>query len=163
MRKGEKGILVGLVAFAIVAMGVKFFTKPDGTREGDFDLPFYSTAEKDIEKHAGLVLRQYKCRECHTLWGTRDAMQAVPSPPLDGIGSLKTEAWLYEYLSARDPQSMIPSRLKARFRMPSYADMPEDDRRALARYLASLKVKDWYLETAKKTEYEKLTGEDYRP
>jgi hypothetical protein len=44
--------------------------------------------------------------------------------------------------------------------MPSYANMPEADRRLLANYLASLKVKDWYLEQTKNEEHDKLTGED---
>lgn len=45
--------------------------------------------------------------------------------------------------------------------MPSYAHLPEQDRKVLAAYMASLKVKDWYLEETKKAEYEKLTGKDY--
>jgi hypothetical protein len=47
--------------------------------------------------------------------------------------------------------------------MPSYAHLHENERRLLAQYLASLKVKDWYLEDTKKAEYEKLTGKDYKP
>jgi sulfur-oxidizing protein SoxX len=39
--------------------------------------------------------------------------------------------------------------------------MPEGDRHILAQYLASLKVKNWYLEQTKKSEYEKLTGKVY--
>ena len=46
--------------------------------------------------------------------------------------------------------------------MPSYASLPEQDRRVLAQYLASLKVKDWYLEQTRKAEYEKLTGLEYK-
>ena len=42
--------------------------------------------------------------------------------------------------------------------MPSYAHLPEQERRLLAQYMASLKVEDWYLEATKKAEYEKLTG-----
>jgi len=38
--------------------------------------------------------------------------------------------------------------LKPEYRMPSFKDMPETDRRVLARYLASLKVEDWYLDEA---------------
>ena len=90
-------------------------------------------------------------------------MQAVPAPSLDGMGSIRDEAWLYAYFSAEDPQSIVPSRLKPRFRMPSFATMPEEDRRILAKYIASLKVKDWYLQETKKSAYEKLTGKEYKP
>lgn len=45
--------------------------------------------------------------------------------------------------------------------MPSYAHLPEQERRQLASYMASLKVKDWYLHETKKAEYEKLTGQPY--
>ena len=84
-------------------------------------------------------------------------------PPLDGIGSLRDEAWFYDYFSAENPQSILPSRLKKEFQMPSYANLKEVERRLLASYLASLKVKDWYLEETKKMEYEKLTGKSYTP
>jgi hypothetical protein len=40
--------------------------------------------------------------------------------------------------------------------------MPEADRKLMANYLASLKVKDWYLEQTKKDEQEKLTGVETR-
>ena len=79
---------------------------------------------------------------------------------MDGIGSLHTEKWLYDYLSATNPQSIIPSRLKKKYQMPSFAGMPDEDRKILASYLASLKVKDWYLDQTKKEEHDKLTGED---
>lgn len=88
-------------------------------------------------------------------------MQAVPAPALDGMGSWRDEGWIYNYLSAVNPQSIVPSRLKEQYRMPSFADIPEDDRRTLAQYVASLKVEDWYLEEAKKAAYEKLTGKEY--
>jgi len=82
----------------------------------------------------------------------------VPSPMLDGMGSLRDEAWLYAYLSAPDPQSILPSRLKKEYRMPSYAGLPEAERRTLAAYLASLRVRDWYLAETRRMEQEKLTG-----
>ena len=90
-------------------------------------------------------------------------MQAVPAPSLDGMGSLRDEEWLFKYFSAEDPQSILPSRLKERFRMPSFAAIPEADRRMLAKYVSSLKVEDWYLEEVRKAEFEKLTGKEYQP
>jgi hypothetical protein len=47
--------------------------------------------------------------------------------------------------------------------MPSYAQLSDNERHLLASYMASLKVKDWYLEETRKAEYEKLTGKEYRP
>jgi len=44
--------------------------------------------------------------------------------------------------------------------MPSYAELPEQERRMLAQYMASLQVKDWYLPRLKKAEHHALTGED---
>jgi len=55
----------------------------------------------------------------------------------------------------------LPSRLKPEYRMPSFADLPDGERRVLAKYMASLKVKDWYLDSARAAEYEKLTGKEY--
>ena len=79
---------------------------------------------------------------------------------LDGIGTLHDEEWFYRYFSAENPQAIIPSRLKPQYSMPSYAQLPEQDRRMLAKYMASLKVKDWYLDRLKKAEHHALTGED---
>jgi flagellar motor switch protein FliG len=92
----------------------------------------------------------------------KDMLQSVPAPMIDGIGSLRSEAWLYDYLSSTNPQAIIPSRLKPEYRMPSYASLSDRDRRTLASYIASLKVQDWYLEQTKKAEYEKLTGMEYK-
>jgi len=160
MKKGEKGILlvtiVVVVAFALINNYRK--SQEEGEDKG---IPFYTTASKEVQEKSSILYRALGCRDCHSLWGIRNAMQSVPSPSLDGIGSLKDEAWFYAYLSADDPQSILPSRLKAEYQMPSFAHLPEEERRLLAKYLSSLKVEDWYLEEVKKSEYEKLTGEDY--
>lgn len=90
-------------------------------------------------------------------------MQSVPAPALDGLGSLKSEEWFFNYFSAENPQAIVPTRLKAEFKMPSFAYAPEEDRKILSEYMASLKVEDWYLEETKKREYEKLTGKEPNP
>jgi len=161
MKKGEKGILVGIVVFVVVVTAVRSWTISQET-EKDPGIPFYTTSSPEFAQKASVLYRKYDCRDCHALWGLRNIMQAVPAPSLDGMGSLRDEDWLFNYFSAEDPQSIIPSRLKKRFRMPSFADIPEVDRRMLARYVASLKVEDWYLEETKKTAYEKLTGKEYQ-
>lgn len=161
MRKGEKMILLIIAATAILMGGIKLYTseKDKGTDKG---IPFYSTASATLSHEATLLYEQYDCKDCHTLWATRDMMQNVPSPMLDGIGSLRSEEWFYKYFSAKNPQAILPSRLKKKYRMPSYAHMPEHQRRVLAQYMASLKVKNWYLEQTRKSEYEKLTGKPYK-
>jgi len=160
MRKGEKGILVTMLVFVVAFTLINAYRKGQETSP-DRGIPFYSSAPEAMQEKAGDLMRVLKCRDCHTLWGVRNAMQSVPSPALDGIGSLRDEAWLFNYLSAEDPKQILPSRLKAEYQMPSFAYLPVEERELLASYLASLKVKDWYLDEVKKVEYEKLTGKDY--
>jgi len=157
VKRGERTLLV--VLGVLVAGGVvRALLHPATPRDGE--IPYYSTAPGALAETAGDLLRRYNCRECHSLWSTRDLTQAVPAPMLDGIGALRTEDWLYRYLSAPDPQAILPTRLKRQYRMPSYAGMPDAERRDLARYLASLQVKDWYLEQTRRLEQDKLTGSD---
>jgi sulfur-oxidizing protein SoxX len=155
MKRGEKVVLalIGLVLFASVVRSQLHVEE-----KHDRDIPFYSTATPDVARKAMDIYRSNGCKSCHTLWTLQDMLQSVPAPMLDGIGSLRTETWLYEYLSSPNPQVVLPSRLKKEYQMPSYATLPEGERHLLAQYLASLKVKDWYFDQTKKAEYEKLTG-----
>jgi hypothetical protein len=157
MKSGEKFVYV-LIAGLLIFGVIRSLTHVKEPHEED--IPYYSTASNDVASKAMVLYRDNNCRSCHSLWTLKDVMQSVPAPILDGIGSIRSEAWLYEYLSASNPQSVLPSRLKKKYQMPSYANLPESDRRLMASYLASLKVKDWYLEETKKNEYEKLTGKD---
>ncbi len=159
MRRGEKAVLALIGAVLVVGV-VRSQLRVEGKH--DRDIPFYSTATPGLARKAMDIYHSNGCKSCHTLWTLRDMLQAVPAPMLDGIGSLRTETWLYAYLSSPDPQAIIPSRLKKEYQMPSYASLPDDDRHLLAQYLASLKVKDWYLEQTKQAEYEKLTGMEYK-
>ena len=162
MNKGEKKIfiIIGVVIALVVILKAMLghYSNMD-----DPGIPYYSTASKDVSNAALAIYKKNECKGCHSLWTQRDIMKTVPSPPLDGIGSIRTEKFFYDYLSSKDPQSILPTRLKPEFRMPSYAHLPEQDRKVLAAYLSSLKVKDWYLEETKKREYEKLTGKTYEP
>lgn len=160
MRKGEIGIFVLIVVISAIVMLVKGWNVAQ-EKEKDPGIPFYSTSTADLASRASVLYRKYDCRDCHSLWGVRSAMQAVPAPSLDGIGSIRDEKWLFDYFSAADPQAILPSRLKQQYRMPSLAEIPEEDRRIMAQYFATLKVEDWYLEETRKSEYEKLTGKDY--
>jgi hypothetical protein len=161
MKKGEKAVFAIIGLLAVVAVGRQMLWDRAG-QPRDRGIPFYTAAPPDVVQAASELYRKYGCKSCHSLWTVRDKMQSVPAPMLDGIGSLRSEAWFYEYLSAPSPQAILPSRLKREYKMPSFAQLPEGERRLLANYLASLKVKDWYLEETKKSEYEKLTGKEYR-
>jgi sulfur-oxidizing protein SoxX len=166
MRKGEKGILLVMAVAIIGAMAYKFGAGPK-TTEPDKGIPFYSDASHELEKQAGTLMRELNCRDCHkysgAFGGITSLVQNVPAPPLDGIGSIRSEQWFFDYFSAENPQTILPSRLKQEFQMPSYAGLTEQERRLLASYMASLKVEDWYLQETKKTEFEKLTGKTYKP
>lgn len=160
MRKGERWLAVAIGVIVIIALARGFWPK-DPDEKPDPGIPFYSTASKELAREASDMYRGLGCRDCHSLWGVRNILQFVPAPMLDGMGSLRDEAWLYQYLSTKNPQDILPSRMKKKYRMPSYAYLPEARRRMLAKYLFSLKVKDWYLEETRKAEYEKLTGESW--
>lgn len=155
MKRGEKVILalIGLVVLAGTLSSLFHVEE-----QHDRDIPFYSTATPEVARKAMDIYRNNGCKNCHTLWTLQNMLQSVPAPMLDGIGALRTEAWLYEYLSSANPQLVLPSRLKKEYRMPSYANLSDDERHLLANYLASLKVKDWYLDQTRKSELEKLTG-----
>jgi hypothetical protein len=163
MRRGEKAVLAIIAVVVLTLMGRNIWLLDTENEVKNREIPFYSTASAALAREAMDVYRQNNCKDCHSLWTVRDMMQNVPAPILDGIGSLHDEAWFYKYFSAPDPQAILPSRLKREYRMPSLAQLPEHDRRLLAGYMASLKVKDWYLEETRKAEYEKLTGKDYQP
>ncbi|MGD8567669.1 MAG: c-type cytochrome [Gammaproteobacteria bacterium] len=162
MKKGEKGIL-WVIGLAVLAAALYQGYGVVGRVESDKGIPYYTTASKELSEKARVLFSKYQCYDCHSLWTKRNIMQHVPAPALDGIGSLKSEDWFYNYFSAENPQGIVPTRLKKEFQMPSFAHIPEKDRHTLAKYLASLKVKDWYLKETKKREYEKLTGDEYKP
>lgn len=178
MRRPEKVIMGIIVCVIVLVAGVKAWqgqiksdvAKSNLAQEAQgvskeqnctTDVPFYTTASNDLNRHANAIYKQQNCKQCHLLWATRDMTLAVPAPMLDGIGSLRDEEWFFMYFSAENPQTIIPSRLKKKYRMPSFAQLPEADRRALAQYMASLKVKDECLHEVRKAEYEKLTGNTY--
>ena len=161
MRAGEKGILIFIAVLVIGMMGYKVLRNV--VDEKDPGIPFYTSASPELKRQAEALYKKLECSQCHSLWMVRNMMETVPAPPLDGIGSLRDEKWFFEYFSAENPQAILPSRLKVEFRMPSYAHLSDNERRILAAYMSSLKVQPWYLEETKKREFEKLTGEKYRP
>lgn len=160
MRTGERNIYI---AIAVLVIGLATYKGIKDSGEPDPGIPFYTTMSRQLQVEAEAIVKRNDCTGCHSLWLVRNWMQSVPAPALDGIGALRSEEWFYEYISSSDPQAILPSRLKAEYRMPSYAHLPEQERRLLAAYLASLQVEDWYLEEVKRAEYEVLTGLTYQP
>ena len=160
MRRGEALILatMGVVVAGLMARNL---ISLHSDKQADRGIPFFTTADAELARRAGDLYHDHGCRECHSLWTLKSAFETVPAPALDGIGSLRSEDWFYDYFSSPDPQSILPSRLKPEYRMPSLAALPQEERRILAKYMASLKVKDWYLDSTRAAEYEKLTGKEY--
>jgi len=147
-------LLVGMFLFAVV----QSLLHPSGVDTSERGLPYYTDADAALARSGGQLYKRLNCRSCHKIWAVKNLYETVPAPSLDGIGSLRTEEWLYQYFSTDNPQSMLPTRLKEKFKMPSYAKLPEQDRRLLAAYFASLKVRGWYLDETRKAEQKKLTG-----
>lgn len=160
MKRGEAVILatIGVVVAGLMVRNI-ITLRTEG--QHDPGIPFYSSAGPGLRREAGDLYRSNNCRQCHSLWTVKSPLESVPAPALDGIGSLRSEEWFYRYFSSPDPQSILSSRLKLEYRMPSLAGLPDAERRTLAQYMASLKVKDWYLDSTRAAEYEKLTGKAY--
>jgi len=147
-------LLAGVFILAVV-QSIFYPSQPDISERG---LPYYSTANAALARSGDALYKKLQCRSCHKIWSVKNIYDTIPAPSLDGIGSLRTEEWLYLYFSSENPQSILPSRLKDDYKMPSFASLSEDDRRLLSNYFSSLKVRDWYLEETRKAEQKKLTG-----
>jgi len=93
-------------------------------------------AESDLIAVGQNVFQANDCARCHSIGGTSGGgMRGRRGPNLSRVGAnpSHTVDWLVEQI--RDPQSHRPDS-----RMPAYAGkISEDDLRALASYLASLK------------------------
>lgn len=157
MRRGEK-VVFTVMAVVVIGLIARNAWENHTNPVVDKGIPYFTTATAAFEQEAMDVYRQENCKQCHSLWTVRSLLDNVPAPILDGLGSIHDEEWFYRYFSSADPQSIQPSRLKKQWRMPSLAYLPEEKRRLLAKYMASLKVKDWYLEETRKAHDEKLTG-----
>ncbi|MDQ6988034.1 MAG: c-type cytochrome [Mariprofundaceae bacterium] len=146
-----------LFAAALVVAIVQSMIKPP-VPTIDNSLPYYSTADPALTQAGSDLYHALQCRSCHKIWSVKSLYNTVPAPSLDGMGSLRSEAWLFRYFSSENPQEMLPTRLKPKYKMPSYAFLSEAERRLLARYFSSLRVRDWYLDETIKAEQKKLLG-----
>jgi len=150
-------VILLFAAALIVAIAQSIYKAQPQKAENE--LPFYTTGDDALVRAGSDLYKSLQCRNCHTIWSVKSVYQTVPAPSLDGIGSLRSEEWLFRYFSAENPQSILPSRLKEKYRMPSYANLSEAERVTLAKYFSSLRVRDWYLEETINAEQKKLKGQ----
>jgi len=148
-------LLLVLALVVAIVQSVMHPAKVDISEQG---LPFYSTAGAALTRSGSELYKELQCRSCHTIWGVKSIYETVPAPSLDGIGSWRSEEWLFAYFSSENPQAMLPTRLKAKYKMPSYASLTMTERDILAKYFANMKVRSWYLPEAQKAEQKKLHG-----
>jgi mono/diheme cytochrome c family protein len=133
VRKGEKAIwgIAALIAVVAGYMGYVVYTAPPKL------MPTYQV-ESAAAARGELIYRKNNCHACHRIWN----LGGSKGGPLDGVGSRRDEAWLSRYLSAGNPQLILPSTQKKIYRMPSFAGMDPDDRADLVAFLFSLKARD---------------------
>ena len=90
-------------------------------------------AGSDLIAAGQSVYQANNCARCHALGGGGAGRRGSKGPDLSRVGAERTVDWLVEQI--REPRSHKPDS-----RMPSYGDkISEDDLRAVASYLASLK------------------------
>lgn len=130
MKKGEKVIwgFAALIAVAALYMGYVVYRAPAKL------MPTYQV-ESEAAARGELVYRENNCPACHRIWNLGGSKGGA----LDGVGSRRDAEWLARYLSAGNPQRILPSTQKKIYRMPSFATLPEADRADLVAFLMSLK------------------------
>jgi len=82
----------------------------------------------EMHSRAKQIMQQQKCLECHTINGKGGAV----GPNLSNVGSRRSRDYIIQQL--KDPKSHNPDT-----QMPSFKDLPEQDLKDVADYLASLK------------------------
>lgn len=131
MRKGEQLIwgTAALIAASALYLGYVVYHGPRQV------MPTYQE-ESPAAARGELVYRKNNCSACHRIWD----LGGSKGGPLDGVGSRRDADWLARYLSAENPQVMLPSTQKKIYQMPSFAALiPPDDLKDLVAFLASLK------------------------
>jgi len=118
-----RALILPAVLFALTATTA--CSKNDANRP--VDKPSEQTAAP-AQKMTGEQLFKTKCAQCHKV---KDQGGAV-GPDLTTIASRKDAAGLQDFL--KDPKKQNPSTV-----MPSFADLPADDLKALVDYLGTLK------------------------
>jgi len=118
----------GLITIAALYVGYVVYNAPPKL------MPTFQV--ESVEASRGeLVYRENSCSACHKVWH----LGGRHGGALDGVGSRRSAEWLTTYLSAKNPQVILPSTEKKIYRMPSFASLAEDQRIDLVAYLISLK------------------------
>jgi mono/diheme cytochrome c family protein len=89
-------------------------------------------SDADLSAAGQNVYQANRCGRCHSVGGGPGGGRRARGPDLARVGATRSVEWLMEQI--RDPQSHKPDS-----RMPPSPRIGEDDLRALATYLASLK------------------------
>jgi len=133
VKKGEKLVWgsAAMIAAAAVYTGYVVYHAPAKLT------PTYQVESTEAAR-GEMVYRKNNCSSCHRIWDLGGSKGGA----LDGVGSRRDAAWLTHYLSAPNPQVILPSTQKAIYRMPSFAGLSEGDRADLVAYLVSLRARD---------------------
>ncbi len=123
--------MVALITVAALYAGYIVYTAPARL------MPTYQVESAEAAR-GEVVYRKNGCSACHRIWNLGGHKGGV----LDGIGSRRDADWLNRYLSAENPQEILPSAVKTIYKMPSFAAMEPGDRADLVAYLVSLKDRD---------------------
>ncbi len=132
MKLGEKIIfgLSGLILIAGIIFSYTVMKQP---------IPVSWVVEDSPEAQKGqVVFRKNGCKNCHMLLGNG----ASKGPDLDGIGNRRDRIWLEAYLSAENPQAILPSKTDKYYQMPSWSKLSKEDRDNLISFLLAQKSKD---------------------
>lgn len=117
-----------MITVAALIMGYVVYHAPQKL------MPTYQV-ESAAASRGEMVYRKQNCSVCHKIW----TLGSSKGGPLDGVGSRRTQDWLLRYLSAENPQLILPSTQKKIYQMPSFSFLPEQDRLDLVAFLTSLK------------------------
>ncbi|QEM68528.1 cytochrome c [Geobacter sp. FeAm09] len=117
---------------ALILLAALFaLTATTACTKNDANRPVEKSSEQTAapaQKLTGEQLFKSKCAQCHKI---KD-QGGVVGPDLTAIASRKDAASLQDFI--KDPKKQNPSTA-----MPSFADLPADDIKAIADYLGSLK------------------------
>lgn len=132
MKQGEKVIwgFAAMIAVAALYVGYIVYHAPA-------KLMTTFQVESPQAARGEIVYRKNSCPACHRIWDLGGSKGGA----LDGVGSRRDAAWLTRYLSAPNPQIILPSTQKRIYQMPSFTGIPQADRADLVAFLVSLKAR----------------------
>ncbi|WP_455205569.1 c-type cytochrome [Kaarinaea lacus] len=139
LKTGEK-VLVSIVAIFIVLAAISYVILE--TVRINSDKPLFETKTSfvfsDEGAHGSELFRESRCTSCHRALrnGTNMGLS------LDGVGSARTYDWLYSFL--KNPEQTYQAKTFDHGAVPKeaayVAKLPDDDLKALARFVSELKA-----------------------